>query len=348
MTVDSGFYDSVDSDRLYSADDFSKPFSLMVRPGIFASEGNQLRVLAESSASMRVRVLDGAAFYGGRWVKHTGTTYLNIGAPDALPRIDRVVLRIDKRAAERRAYFYVIRGTAASTPLAPNPVNGPEMFDMSIAFVRVDPKVTVINDAAITYLGGSAGTPWVTAPMETMDMSFLTQKYEQQWNSWFTEVKGNLSGDVAGALSARLTTAEGKITQYGNSIDTLEHSVSELTSDSGWVDVTVSNEWTSTGFVKARVRNGQLWFTGTFQRTTAITVSQTTDVIVAPWPSTIKTYLSNSGWSNNRIAMGSAVSVSGTSAVLLADNANLYIGYRTKQPVVSEWVRGSITAGLPA
>lgn len=108
------------------------------------SLGNNLEVYADSTG-MQVKVKDGQAFISGTFFYSTATEVLPIAAANpSLPRIDRVILKLD--SAANKIDFAVLTGTPSSTPAAPSVGAG----EMSLAQVYVGAGVTTIAADKIT------------------------------------------------------------------------------------------------------------------------------------------------------------------------------------------------------
>ena len=66
MSVNSGFFNAVNGDRTYNADDLSQFFDGIISDGIFKYFKNELKVTANKGLS--VRVLNGKAIVLGKYV----------------------------------------------------------------------------------------------------------------------------------------------------------------------------------------------------------------------------------------------------------------------------------------
>ena len=151
MTQRSRFFDSVAGDRVYNADAMAQVVYALMGDGVVASRGFELAVSENSPAAMSVRVNTGSAFVQGRFFEvFGGQEVLAVGAAHAtLPRIDRVVVRLD--LAARTMVLAVKAGTAAASPTAPSltQVAG-GTWEFSLAQVRVEAAATSIVNAKIT------------------------------------------------------------------------------------------------------------------------------------------------------------------------------------------------------
>lgn len=153
--VKSGFYDSQDKDRLYSADDMNMPYKGILTDGL-TKEGGQF--LVSPATGMRINVAGGLALLGGKWVESTGASF-NIPANTSVTtRIDSVILQVDTNVEVRAANLILRQGTTS----APDLVNSDGISEFRIANIRVVSGATSIYDFNITDKRGTAECPYVT------------------------------------------------------------------------------------------------------------------------------------------------------------------------------------------
>ncbi|MDE6658386.1 MAG: hypothetical protein K2J88_07390, partial [Oscillospiraceae bacterium] len=93
--VTYGFFDSVDGDRKYNADDISNYFLKLISNGVFATPSSSMQVLA--SSGMTVKVSQGWGFINCKWINNDSDFYLTLDESDIiLNRADRIVLRLNQ------------------------------------------------------------------------------------------------------------------------------------------------------------------------------------------------------------------------------------------------------------
>lgn len=153
MSITYGFFNSVNGDRVYNADDFNSCIDAIASNGIFKRNGGGLQVGVNTG--MSVQILDGYARFNGYWIKNDAITNLTISAADATnPRIDAVVLRVDTSA--RTVTIAVKTGTAAATPTSPEMTRTETVKEYCLATVAVAANTTQIQQANITDTRGDA------------------------------------------------------------------------------------------------------------------------------------------------------------------------------------------------
>ena len=196
MAVTYGFYDSLNHDRLYNAQQMSAIFDGIINDGVFMSVGNQFHTVA--GTGMQVIVKSGRAWFDSTWTLNDTEYPLSIDAADVLlTRIDAVVLEVNSEVATRANTIKVVKGAPASTPAKPTLTNTATIHQHALAYVTVAKNTTAITNSMIEIVVGKTETPYVTAILQTTDISDLFNKWENDFQVWFETVKGTLDGDVA-------------------------------------------------------------------------------------------------------------------------------------------------------
>lgn len=196
MAVTYGFYDSLNHDRLYNAQQMSAIFDGIINDGVFMSVGNQFHTVA--GTGMQVIVKSGRAWFNSTWTLNDAEYPLSIDAADVLlTRIDAVVLEVNSEVATRANTIKVVKGTPASTPTKPTLTNTATVHQHALAYVTVAKNITAITNSMIEIVVGKTETPYVTAILQTTDITDLFKKWENDFQVWFETVRSTLDGDIA-------------------------------------------------------------------------------------------------------------------------------------------------------
>lgn len=205
MAVTYGFYDSLNHDRLYNAQQMSAIFDGIINDGVFMSVGNQFHTVA--GTGMQVIVKSGRAWFDSTWTLNDAEYPLSIDAADVLlTRIDAVVLEVNSEVATRANTIKVVKGTPASTPAKPTLTNTATIHQHALAYVTVAKNTTAITNSMIEIVVGKTETPYVTAILQTTDISDLYNQWEDYFQTWFDTVRSTLDGDVALNLQNQITS----------------------------------------------------------------------------------------------------------------------------------------------
>lgn len=133
------FFDSIDGEdeREYTADEFAEYFRQFIRNGIF-SGGENLKV-ETNEQDMKVFINPGYAWIEGYLYKiDTEPLVMEHKIADpSLNRIDRIVIRLDKTLENRYVKAFILEGTPAATPEAPELTRNNNVYEISLAQVEV-------------------------------------------------------------------------------------------------------------------------------------------------------------------------------------------------------------------
>ena len=186
-----GFFDAVNNDRLYTADDINRPYKRIVANGVFATpEGTDNGDLLVSSANsgMNIKVNAGEGMFANKWfsLPYSITITVPINA-ELQPRIDSVIVQVDKRISGRVGNIVYRTGTASAAPEAPAINTVSDVIEYRIANVYVQSGASYINNTAITDLRGSSSCPWVTSLIQQVDTSTLWQQFQTAYADQFDQ-----------------------------------------------------------------------------------------------------------------------------------------------------------------
>lgn len=149
MALESGFFNSVNNDRLYNARDISRYFENILSSGVFKRIANCCKV--SPASGMVLSVAPGAGLIDSQWFRSTTAETVEIPAANAvLPRIDNVVARLDLSDEVRAISLHVVSGSPAEPPSAPDPIRTTSMYDLVLAHVYVPAGASRITADNVT------------------------------------------------------------------------------------------------------------------------------------------------------------------------------------------------------
>lgn len=209
MAVSSGYFDSINGDRTYNAEQMSNYFDGLVSNGVYEMIGDRFNVTVQSG--MTLNVGSGRAIIQSHWVKNDDIQTVTLDASNAqYPRIDVVCLRLDMDA--RSIILTKKTGTPAATPVMPDITRNADVYELYLASVLVPAGAT--TPQTITDLRPSSLCGWVTGIIKQVDTSDLftqwqeayTQQFAdfdaymtikmQQFNTWFEHLTSQLIVDT--------------------------------------------------------------------------------------------------------------------------------------------------------
>ncbi len=205
------FFNDVNGDRVYYAEDFARHLATYFTNGIF---NNSCKVEATGDA-MAVNMNTGSANINGyRYDSDSVKTLPIDNADGVLNRIDNIVIRLD--LTNRNITAQVIKGQFADNPVAPDLVRTSTIYDLRIAKISIPAGTTEITQDLITdtrFITSDCGN--VISTVETPDtedlfieMQTLFDKtltdMQQDFLNWYDHMKGQLSEDASGNLQLQI------------------------------------------------------------------------------------------------------------------------------------------------
>jgi len=217
----SGFFNSINSDRKYNAEQMAAIFDGLITDGIFDSIGDHFQVTPASSG-LGVNIGTGRAWLNQTW-SYNDTAYpVTLGAASSsLARKDLICLKVDKSSAVRSNSLVVIAGTPAASPVEPtvtdDTTNG--IYYHKLAAVTVPKGATSISAANIqNYIGLSTGTPYVTGILSSTTVDELWSQWDGEFNDWWDDIKSTLDDNIVTTILNKIdhiTPKEATMNLYG-------------------------------------------------------------------------------------------------------------------------------------
>lgn len=203
MAVTYGFYNSLNKDRMYNAEQMSSIFNGIITDGVFASIGGSLMPIA--GTGMQVIVKPGRAWFNSTWTLNDALLPLDIPAADvSLTRIDAVIVEINSAISTRANAIKVIKGTPSANPVKPALVNTETLHQYALGYVTVSAGVTSITADKIEVNVGKTTCPFITSVLQQTDITALFNQWDAEFNTWFTNIQAQLSGNIAANLQRQI------------------------------------------------------------------------------------------------------------------------------------------------
>lgn len=216
----SGFFDSINHDRLYGSDDFSDYFEGLISDGIYAGIGKEFRVFADGS-TMGVQVDTGRAKILNKYVRNTDILEVEIDAADSEnPRWDAVCVSVNLDEAYRNGYIDVHKGTPAADPQRPDvpDTNAAKLF--VLAYVYVPAQATVINAENVNDNRGAANCPYVVGITGTENIVNVVQEAATNAQSQITATVADAQTQISGFVTDAQSKTNKFVADAQSQIDT--------------------------------------------------------------------------------------------------------------------------------
>lgn len=210
MAFSYGFYNSLNGDRKYDAEDISRMFDGLITDGVIGSVGNNFAVKASSGNT--VSVSSGRAWFNHTWTYNDAPMLLDCGAAASLlGRYDAVVLEVNNAPDKRVNSIKVIAGTAATNPEKPTLENSEYLHQYPLAYILRDAGASSITQSKIENAVGTSACPICTGVLKSLNIDQQMAQWDAEFEEWFEDAKGTLSGDVAGNLLNKISETEKKM-----------------------------------------------------------------------------------------------------------------------------------------
>lgn len=200
MSVTSGFFNSVNGDRRYSAEQMSSIFDGVITDGVFGNIGNVFKVT--STDGYKINVDTGKAWFNSAWVKNDSILPLVIDQAEVvLDRIDAVVIEVDHGDSVRLGSIKVIKGISSTSAQRPTLAKTESKHQYPIAYVYVKSGATSISQADITNMVGTSECPFITSVLQQTDIDYVFAQWERQWKLWYANTTHNIDLDADAVMS---------------------------------------------------------------------------------------------------------------------------------------------------
>ena len=196
MSVTSGFFNSLNSDRRYNAEQMSAIFDGVINDGIFANIGTAFTVTVDSGFTVNVGI--GRAWFDSIWVYNDAILPLTFDIPEmVLDRIDAIVIEINKIEEVRAGSIKIIKGTPSSIPQRPTLTKNVYVTQYPLAYAEIKAGRINVTQSMITSMIGTEDCPYITGILQVQSIDNIVAQWKAQWEEWYanqTEM-GNIQLD---------------------------------------------------------------------------------------------------------------------------------------------------------
>ena len=184
-----GFFNSINGDRLYNADQMSKIFEGLITDGVYESVGDKLAV--QPNSGMTIQIATGRGWFNKRWVDNTTPYAITLEASDVtLNRYAAVCIKVDTSDSVRSAEPYIKYSDFASEPVKPTVERTETLNEYCLGYVFIGAGVTEITAEHIEDTRGDESLcGWVTGLIEQLSTATLFTQWESMFNNWFNGLK---------------------------------------------------------------------------------------------------------------------------------------------------------------
>ncbi len=186
MAWTSGFFNSVNGDRLYNADQMSRIFEGLITDGVYESVANKLAV--QPNSGMTIQIATGRGWFGRHWVNNDSEYKLTVAQSDViLNRYVAVVIKVDDTDAVRDAVPYLKYSEFATTPVKPTMTRTETVKEYCLAYIYIKAGATAITASDIEDTRANESLcGWVTGLIEQLSTATLFEQFTDIFNEWFS------------------------------------------------------------------------------------------------------------------------------------------------------------------
>ena len=207
MAIKYGFFNSVDGDRKYNADDIGRYLHGIVSSGVYADTSSSLQVLARDA--MTTTLQPGRAMLDYHYAENDAPMVLSHSAADTQDRYDAIVLRLD--VSNRKIVVAINKGTPAASPTVPTVTRSDTTKEYMLAHVRIRAHATAITQEDITDTRpDNSVCGWVHGLIQQVDTSTLHKQYEDAYAKKMAELDAYIK-DKKADIDSRLASIDSAI-----------------------------------------------------------------------------------------------------------------------------------------
>lgn len=200
----SGFFNSVNGDRVYNAQQMSAIFEGLITDGVYASVGDKLAV--QPNNGMTIQIGSGRGWFNKHWVNNSSAYLVTLEESDVtLNRYCAVCVRADDTDAVRDAVPYLKYSDFATTPVKPTMTRTETVKEYCLAYIYIKAGAETITAANIEDTrGNSELCGWVTGLIEQLSTTTLFEQWQAIFMEWFSSLQDLINTNTETMLVAAL------------------------------------------------------------------------------------------------------------------------------------------------
>lgn len=187
MAISYGFFNSLNGDRTYNADEMSTYFKGLVSDGVYENVEEGLQVLA--GTGMTVNISAGRALLESKWLQNDAVLPITINpAHVTLNRYTAVVARLDKAA--REITIVAKDGENATDPVEPEIIRSDTVMELCLAIIYVERNAVEITQSVIIDTRIDADRcGFVTGLIDQVDTAQLFLQWQTAYEEYFNDME---------------------------------------------------------------------------------------------------------------------------------------------------------------
>ena len=228
--ITCGFFNSVNGDRTYNAEQMNNPYKRIISNGVFAKNNGEQSddFKVYSNGEMSVLVNKGDGIFDGKWATNDSPFEIVVPVADVYnARIDSIVFRVNY--VDRIGEIILIQGRANENPIVPTITRNDKYVDYRLANIFVSANAVAINNTDITDTRATSDCGFVTHLLEQADITTLYSQWQAQFENWFLNIKETIATTtVISSFSSKFIATENttevpiNVDNYNSVLDILQ------------------------------------------------------------------------------------------------------------------------------
>jgi hypothetical protein len=188
LEISKFFNSAVGDTRSYQASDFADYFGKVLSTGLLHTDNIPALEVKCDGTDLRTFVEPGRALMEGYGYENTSNLYLQHALPEAtLDRIDRIILRLDKRNQSRFIKLFILQGTAAAAPVPPTLQRDEFIWELSLAQIRVRANTSTLDPADLIDERLDENLCGLVYSL----ISIPTSQFQAEWDAFMADVQAD-------------------------------------------------------------------------------------------------------------------------------------------------------------
>ena len=202
----SGFFNSVNGDRVYNAQQMSEIFEGLITDGVYESVANKMAV--QPNSGMTVQIATGRGWFNRHWVNNDSAYLTTLEASDVtLNRYCAVCIRVDDSDSGRKAEPYLKYSEFATNPVKPTMTRSETVNEYCLAYIYIKARAEVITAADIEDTRANESLcGWVTGLIEQLNSATLFEQFTDIFYTWFNGLIDKINENTETMLVAAMPT----------------------------------------------------------------------------------------------------------------------------------------------
>lgn len=203
----SGFFNSVNGDRLYNADQMSRIFEGLITDGVYESVGNKLAV--QPNGGMTIQIGTGRGWVGKHWFENNSEYILTVEPSDVvLNRYVAVMVKADNTETVRDVIPYLKYSDFATEPVIPTVTRTETVEELCLAYIPITAGMTEIKASDIVDTRADESVcGWVAGLIQQLSSATLWTQWEALFKEWFNGLQDFINENTEAMLVSALPTS---------------------------------------------------------------------------------------------------------------------------------------------